>query len=375
MRTVALDLGVRRTDLCEVNEAGVLERAVIRSAKDLERHLGGGTPSARVVFEACREGWGMADRLRGWGHEPVMVDTTRVRQLGIGQHGRKTNRIDAEALAMALLGDRIPQAHILSAARQELRYELSVRRLLVETRAQYVTAIRGLVRARGGRIAHCATRDFMRRLSEAELDERTHELLDGPRGALDILNRKIAESDLRLQALCDKEPVITSLMTAPGAGVVVAAAFVSVIDEARRFRNAHQVQSYLGLVPEEASTGDRRRLGSISKAGNSYLRSLLVEAAWVVIKGKGDDPLHRWARHVARRRGPRIATVALARRLAGVMWAIWRDGSVYDPEHMGAASARGVERQAQSLGLRAQALRMAARKAAQRRRLAQRALV
>ena len=76
-------------------------------------------------------------------------------------------------------------------------------------------------------------------------------------------------------------------MTAPGAGVVVAAAFVSVIDEARRFRNAHQVQSYLGLVPEEESTGDRRRLGSISKAGNSYLRSLLVEAAWVVIKGKG----------------------------------------------------------------------------------------
>ena len=57
MRTVALDLGVRRTDLCEVNEAGVLERAVIRSVKDLERRLGSGTPSARVVFEACREGW------------------------------------------------------------------------------------------------------------------------------------------------------------------------------------------------------------------------------------------------------------------------------------------------------------------------------
>ena len=86
---------------------------------------------------------------------------------------------------MALLGNRIPQAHLLSPARQELRYELSVRRLLVETRAQYVTAIRGLVRARGGQIAHCATRDFLRRLPEAELDERTRELLDGPRAALE----------------------------------------------------------------------------------------------------------------------------------------------------------------------------------------------
>ena len=75
-----------------------------------------------------------------------MVDTTRVRQLGIGQHGRKNDRIDAEVLATALLSGRIPQAHILSPARQKLRLELAVRRSLVATRAQYVTSIRGMVR-------------------------------------------------------------------------------------------------------------------------------------------------------------------------------------------------------------------------------------
>ena len=89
-----------------------------------------------MAFEACREGWHVARVLRSWGHEPVMVDTTRVKQLGIGQHGKKTNRIDAERLALALEANRIPQAHILSAHRQELRLQLSVRRLLADSGAR-----------------------------------------------------------------------------------------------------------------------------------------------------------------------------------------------------------------------------------------------
>ncbi len=84
--------------------------------------------AARVAIEACREGWHVAERLTAWGHGPVMVDTTRVKQLGIGHHGRKNDRIDAEGLATALLSGRIPQAHILSPARQRLRLVLAVRR-------------------------------------------------------------------------------------------------------------------------------------------------------------------------------------------------------------------------------------------------------
>jgi transposase len=82
------------------------------------------------------------------------------------------------------------------------------------------------------------------------------------------------------------------------------------------------------LVPSEDTTGGRRRLGA--KAGNLYVRSLLVEVSWTLLRNKDGDPLARWARQLVRRRGARIAVVALARRLAGVLWAVWRDGTVYD---------------------------------------------
>jgi transposase len=361
-------------DFCEITEGGVVERGVVGGVSQLQTRLGPTTPPARVAFEACREGWYVAQRLSGWGHEPVMVDTTRVRQLGIGQHGRKNDRIDAEVLATALLTGRIPQAHILSAGRQELRMELSVRRSLVATRAQYVTSIRGMVRARGGSIPECRTCDFVGKLEGVALDQQAQQLIEPLRASLEVLTRQIAEIDLRIEELCEQEPVIRRLMTAPCVGSVVAASFVSVIDEARRFRNAHQVESYLGLVPSEDSTGGRRRLGAISKAGNPYLRSLLVEVSWTLLRKKDSDPLTRWGRQIARRRGTRIAVVALARRLAGVLWAIWRDETVYDPQRVGLKSAEGVSRHAQEREFQAQALRAAADKAAKRIRQAHRML-
>jgi transposase len=312
--------------------------------------------------------------LEGWGHTPVMVDTTRVKQLGIGHHGRKTDRIDAEKLALALKQGRIPQAHILSPERQQLRFHLSVRRMLVESRAQYVAAIREMVRAHGGRVATCATRDFLQKLNQTELDEQTLLYVAPLRSALEVLTRQAAETDLQLEELCRRETVIQRLMTVPGVGLMVAAAFVSVIDDAGRFRDAHQVESYLGLVPSEDSTGGRRRLGAISKAGNRYVRSLLVEAAWMVLRTRQDDPLRRWARDVIRRRGYRIGIVALARRLAGVLWAVWRDGTVYEPQRVGQASAQGVTRHAQDLGVQAQALKLAGEKAARRSQRARRVL-
>lgn len=374
MRTVALDLGARRVDFCEITEGGVIERAVLGGLSQLQTRLGPASPPARVAFEACREGWHVAERLSGWGHEPVMVDTTRVKQLGIGQHGRKNDRIDAEVLATALLSGRIPQAHILSAARQKLRMQLSVRRSLVATRAQYVTSIRGIVRARGGSIPECRTCDFLAKLRGVALDPQAQQLIEPLQASLEVLTRQIAEMDLRIEELCEQEPVIRRLMTVPCVGSLVASAFVSVIDQAGRFRNAHQVESYLGLVPSEDSTGGRRRLGAISKAGNPYLRSLLVEASWTLSRKKDGDPLARWARQIARRRGHRIAVVALARRLAGVLWAIWRDGTVYDPQRVGLKSAEGISRHAQEREFQAQALRAAADKATKRIRSARRAL-
>jgi transposase len=324
-------------DFCEITDGGVIERAVLPGLSQLQRRLGPETAPARVAFEACREGWYVADRPTAWGHEPVMVDTTRVKQLGIGHHGRKNNRIDAEVLATALLSGRIPQAHILSPARQELRMVLAVRRLIVGSRAQYVTSIRGIIRARGGRVPSCNTRDFLDRLREVVLDEPARQLIEPLRAFLEAIARQIAEVDLRIEQLCEEELVIRRLMTVPCIGSVVAAAFVSVIDEAARFRNAHQVESYLGLVPSEGTTGGGRRLGGISKPGNTHVRSLLVEVSWTLLRKKDGDPLARWAQQLARRRGPPSRP-----------W-LWRAGS---PVCCGRSGVTAPSRDPQPVGLK-----------------------
>ena len=374
MRTVALDLGARRIDFCEIVEGGELVRKTVKRLKDLQGALGPNTPAATVAFEACREGWHVAKTLKSWGHTPLMVDTTRTKELGIGRHGRKNDRIDTERLAVALKENRIPSAYILSERSQELRFQMSVRRLLVESRAQYVTAIREIVRARGGRVAQCRTDGFLEKLSEVDLDDACRLLVLPLRSLLEVLDRQIAEIDCKLDQLTSDDPVISHLMTAPGVGLMVATAFVSVIDDARRFRRAHQLESYLGLVPGEDSSGGKRRLGSISKAGNPYLRALLVEAGWCLLRSGSDDPLAKWGRQVETRRGKRIAVVAIARRLAGILWALWRDKSCYDPEQLGRATAQGLEKQAQSIEKAAEGFKRAALKRAARRRFANKVL-
>jgi transposase len=157
--------------------------------------------------------------------------------------------------------------------------------------------------------------------------------------------------------IAETEPVVKLLMTAPGIGPIIAACFVSVIDDAKRFRLPHHVESYVGLVPSEDSSGGKRRLGAITKKGNPYLRSLLVEGAWGIINhGDRREPLRVWAEAVAERRSRKIAVTALARRLVGVLWAMWRDSKPYDSKLLAAASGRGTRQLAHSLQAQARTL-------------------
>ena len=364
MRSVALDLGARKIAYCEVADGRVVERRTVTALSRLEDLLGPDTGSARIAIEACREAWHVRDQLMEWGHEVLLVDTTRVGKLGIGQHGRKTDRIDAEVLARAVESGHIPLAHVLSPERRELRMQLSVRRALVETRSQYVITVRGLLRARGQRLASCNPDVFLDRFRNAGCDNETHALCAPLLSVLERLEDELAKTERAVEDLAYREPMTRFLMTVPGVAIIVAAMFVSVVDDPKRFKTAHQVQSYVGLVPSEDSSGGKRRLGSISKQGNPYLRSLLIQSAWCILRMRANnDPLKVWGDALAARRGKRIAVVAVARRLVGVLWAMWRDGTVYDPKEIGQASARGTAKQAQDADLRAKALARATAKA------------
>lgn len=113
---------------------------------------------------------------------------------------------------------------------------------------------------------------------------------------------------------------------------MTAVAFRAVLDDAGRFRGAHQVECYLGLVPRETSSGEKQHRGRITKSGNGRVRWLLVEAAWAIWRSRTAESaaLRMWAQRIAVRRGKRVATVALARRLAGILFAMWRDGTSFE---------------------------------------------
>jgi transposase len=363
MRNVALDLGARKTTYCEVTDGQVVHRATVVAVETLKSLLGPEQPRATVAIEACREAWHVYDLLTSWDNEVVLVDTTRSKQLGIGQHGRKTDRIDAETLAMALERGAIPAAHVLSPHRRELRRWLGVRRALVESRARAVITMRGLARERGVRLPGCATDHFLTNVRKKLLDDNTRALLEPLLKLLATIDAEIVVVEGQLARLCATEPIVSLLVTAPGVGPIVASSFVSVVDEAKRFRSAHHVQSYVGLVPTEHSSGGNRRLGGISKKGNGYLRALLVQAAWTVLRtADHNDPLRLWAKAVSERRGTKVAVVALARRLVGILWAMWRNGTVYDTSLLAVASTRGTRRAAQNLEFQAQTLECAAKK-------------
>jgi transposase len=120
-------------------------------------------------------------------------------------------------------------------------------------------------------------------------------------------------------------------MSVPGVGPVTAVAFVSTLDTVTRFKSAKQVRAYVGLVPREQSSGEKCSRGRITKQGGARMRRLLVQAAWVLRSRPTAEaePLRRWTAGIASRRGKYIAVVALARRLAGILFAVWRDGTTF----------------------------------------------
>jgi len=147
------------------------------------------------------------------------------------------------------------------------------------------------------------------------------------------LNQQLAYSDATIEHLAVQDPRVPRLRSVPSVGPVTAAAFLAAIDDVGRFPHAHQLEAYLGLVPRESSSGDTQRRGPITKAGHSRVRWLLVQAALSILRRRppAAEALWTWALRIAARRGKHVAVVALARRLAGILYALLRDDTVYAP--------------------------------------------
>jgi len=226
-------------------------------------------------------------------------------------------------------------AHRLSDARRHVRAERAVREALVRTRTRYIALAKALGRRDGLRVAASEAHLVARRIAALELSATLAAELAPLFALLAPLNEQIA-ADQRITALTHADAAVALLTNAPSEGPITAAAIVATIDDVTRFRSAHQFEAFLGLVPGERSSGEHRRIGRITKAGNVRARYLLVEAGWRILRSHDGETqaLRTWAMTIAARRGKRIAVVALARRLAGILYAMWRDGQLYDAKRV-----------------------------------------
>lgn len=163
-----------------------------------------------------------------------------------------------------------------------------------------------------------------------ELDGSVPEHVERLLVMIEVINQQVLDADKQIRRLAKEHEVCRRLMTVPGVGPITAVRFVATLDEVTRFSTAHDVQSYLGLTPGENSSSSRVRRTKLTKAGSPQMRFLLVQAAWSALRCAPTHPMTVWAKQIAERRGKQIAAVALARKLAGILFAIWRDGTTYD---------------------------------------------
>lgn len=274
---------------------------------------------ALVGLEAtCRARWfeRLLDRC---GHQLWVGDAAQIRALVVRK--QKTDTRDARHLLDLLTHEQFPRIWVPTPAERDVRQLLLHRHKLVRWRTQVQNQLRALARSEGVQPLACFwTQKGRQRLQSLPLDRWAHRRRQELLHLLDELDPRIEELTRQVEQEVRGRPEAVALMKQAGVGPIVSLAFLLTLGPVGRFRRGKQVASYLGLIPAEYSSGDRQRLGHISKQGNQMLRWLLVQAAWVAIAH--DPELNRTFKRLAVRRGRKIAAVAVARKLAVKLY--WR---------------------------------------------------
>jgi transposase len=340
MEHIGIDVHKNSCQVCILTEDGRLVERRIKTERSSLSAMFGDRPRARILIESSTESEWVARLLEELSHEVVVADPNFAPMYATRSKKVKTDKRDARTLCEACRLGAYRPAHRTSDRQRNVRAHLAVRETLVRTRAKYISLIGALARREGCRIPTGISRSFAARVEQAELPRHVLMQIEPLLIMLKSLNEQIKLADEKVAEIVKDDEVVKRLTSVPGVGPVTATTYAATLDGAARFRDAKQVRSYLGLVPREHSSGEKQHRGRISKAGNGRARSLLVEAAWALLRWKTPKTqgLHEWAMRIAARRGKATAVVALARKLAGILFALWRDGTEFDPGHRLAAA-------------------------------------
>jgi transposase len=281
---------------------------------------------ALIGFEACGNTQWFEDLLDRLGHEVWMGDAAAIRASYVRK--QKTDRRDAAHILKLLMESRFPRLWRPSAGERDLRQLLIHRHKLVGIRTRVKNGLQHLMLNRGVQMKRKlwseAGQKALRALPlEGWAAQRRQDLLH----LLSGLDPQIRQLDVAIERAAQENPRAQLLMTQPGVGPITALAYVLTMGDVSRFQRGKQVASYLGLIPSERSSSKRRRLGSISKQGNSFMRMLLVESAQTV--NRLDEGFRKQYQHRCHRMARGVAKVAAARRLAVRLFWMLRTNTAY----------------------------------------------
>ena len=329
--TIGLDIAKSFFQLHGVDAAGevVIRRRLVRK-KVVEFFAK--LPACLVGVEACASAHYWGRELRKLGHDVRLMPPAYVKPYVKRQ---KNDAADAEAICEAVTRPTMRFVNIKSCEQQSVMGLHRVRLMLMRQRIQLSNAIRGHLGEYGlvapvGRNGLAQLIAVLGDVDDDRIPDETRSWLALLVSQLNLVNEQILETDRRVRASARSTDVGRRLMEVPGVGPVLASAIVASVPDARAFKTGRSLAAWIGLVPRQNSSGGKERLGGITKQGDRYLRQLLVVGALAVIRYAQRHGTRRpWLVQLLARRTTKIAAVALANKMARMIWAIMTSGERY----------------------------------------------
>jgi transposase len=332
-RYAGIDVSLKMSSICVVDATGkIVREAKVPSEPEalaaFLRQLG--PPMTRIGLEAGPLSQWLYASLIKVGFEAVLLETRQVKA-ALSAMVVKTDRKDARGIAQLLRMGWFRPVHCKSLPAQETRALLAGRKLLQGKLLDLEFSIRGILRGFGLKVGPVSRGRFVARIRELMSGQPMLERVIEPMlRAREALSKEFHALHRAMLDLVRNNGLCRRLMTVPGVGAVVAITFTAAVDDPARFRRSRAVGAHFGLTPKKYQSGETDVTGGISKVGDGTVRVALYEAANVILTRSGRfSALKRWAMEVAKRRGMRRATVALARKLAVVLHRMWLDGSEF----------------------------------------------
>ena len=330
-----LDVSMAETHVCVVTRSG----AVIHTAKvpstpaEIAAELAQVPACRRIVFETGRMAPMLYHGLNQLGLPVVCVESRQAYQALKSLATHKTDRNDARGLAHLARTGFFKPVHVKSLSAHAVRSLIIARKKLVGQRVTLENQIRGLAVVFGVRLPRALSSAFIRQaLRASDGIPGLSAAMRGLVAARAAVLAAVVAIDGDIRRMVRGSDACRRLMSIPGVGQLTALAFTAAIDDPNRFRRSRDIGAYLGLVPRRYQSGEVNYIGSISKCGDRRVRTLLYEAANVMLtRYKGPLKLKDWAVAIAKRSTMRKARIALARRLAIIMHAMLRPGTEFKP--------------------------------------------